>query len=73
MNLEAFSLEGHKSWVGASAHIGIFMGRTLDLSQMSNERKPGCLGYIGNEKPTQFLWGIIISHDVKIPSQQPVT
>ena len=30
------------------------MGRTLDLSQMSNERKPSCLGHIGDEKTTEF-------------------
>ena len=37
---------------------------------LSNERNPGWLGYIGDEILPSYI-GIIISHEIRIPINQP--
>ena len=40
--------------------------------QVSNEKRaPGCLGYVGDEILPSYI-GILISHDIRIPINQPV-
>ena len=37
---------------------------------MSNEKHPGCLGYIGDKILLSYI-GIIINHEMRIPINQP--
>ena len=43
----------------------------LFTAQVSNEKNPGCLVYIGDKKLPSYI-GILINHEIRIPINQPV-